>query len=213
MPGSLTATVIRRPIDVQEGLNATPAMTGSSPLVYYYGYPNPLDKPKLYRLLIERLAAAVQTKLSAEGEGGEAGLKTAGCIINASSALAESAGHEHLHHIITHFAVSVVLVIGNERLHSELHRAYGDRLALIKLAKSGGVVNRDRQARRLQENLRIRQYFYGSSLLSELSPHSSTVSFMEIAVRKVGEGSLAPSSALPIGELGHQEVMSIRPFP
>ncbi len=196
MPGSLAATVIRRPIDIQEGMNATPTLTGAPPLVYYYGYPSPLDKPKLYKLLIERLAAAVQSKLGAE----DGPLKTAGCIINASSVLAESAGQEHLHHIITHFAVSVVLVIGNERLYSELHRTYGDRLALIKLAKSGGVVNRDRQARRVQENLRIRQYFYGSSPLSELSPHSSTVSFMEIAVRKVGEGSLAPSSALPIGE-------------
>ena len=46
---------------------------------------------------------------------------------------------------------------------------------------------------------RIREYFYGTPKY-ELSPFNTSVPFTEIAVRRIGEITQAPMSALPIGE-------------
>ena len=72
-------------------------------------------------------------------------------------------------------------------------------IAVIKLAKSGGVVERDSAFRRHTQNQKIREYFYGTSK-SELAPYSTMINYHDIEILRVGEGSLAPSSALPIGE-------------
>lgn len=45
---------------------------------------------------------------------------------------------------------------------------------------------------------RVKEYFYGT-LKNELTPFSQTVSFTDVIVRRAMEGSVAPSSTLPIG--------------
>jgi polyribonucleotide 5'-hydroxyl-kinase len=45
---------------------------------------------------------------------------------------------------------------------------------------------------------RVKEYFYGT-LKNDLTPFSQTVSFTDIIVRRAMEGSIAPSSTLPIG--------------
>ena len=50
---------------------------------------------------------------------------------------------------------------------------------------------------------KIREYFYGNPHTSlgraDLNPYSVIVPFSEMNIRRVGEGILAPSSALPLG--------------
>ncbi|KAI8589633.1 Pre-mRNA cleavage complex II protein Clp1-domain-containing protein [Geranomyces variabilis] len=195
LPGTVAATAIGRPIDMEEELSASSATTGTSPLTYYYGYPSPLDKPKLFGALVGRLASIVDRKMS------ESDVKTSGFVMNTPSQFVDVAGYDILTHAIDSFHVNAILVIGHERLYSELTRRYppsDSGISIVKLAKSGGVVTRDKVYRRRLQMHKIKEYFYGTPK-GELSPYSSLVPFSDVAVRRVGEGTLAPSSALPLG--------------
>lgn len=70
-------------------------------------------------------------------------------------------------------------------------------MSIVKLAKSGGVVERDRQFRTQLQRSKIQEYFYGTPKC-ELSPYSMLVNFSDVNVWRIGE-ALAPSSALPLG--------------
>ncbi|TPX65304.1 hypothetical protein SpCBS45565_g05299 [Spizellomyces sp. 'palustris'] len=194
LPGTLSATAISRPIDVEEEFSASSATTGTSPLVYYYGYASALEKPKLYHALVERLAGVVSKKLD------QVDVRSSGCIINTPRQFVDVDGYETLTHAIDQFGVTAILVLGHERLYSELTKRFPNDsgISIIKLAKSGGVVTRDKTYRKQLQMHKIKEYFYGT-LKGELSPYSSLVSFADVAVRMVGEGTLAPSSALPLG--------------
>ncbi len=58
-PGSLAATPVEAPVDVEEGLPV------EIPLVYFYGHVSPADNPELYRFLVERLAALLDKRAEA----------------------------------------------------------------------------------------------------------------------------------------------------
>jgi polyribonucleotide 5'-hydroxyl-kinase len=110
--------------------------------------------------------------------------------------------------------VDVIIVLGHERLYADMTRLHQKSgVAVIKLAKSGGVVERDTAFRRQTQNQKIREYFYGTSK-SELAPYSTMINFHDIEILRVGEGSLAPSSALPIGEdrkVSETHVVNVEP--
>jgi polyribonucleotide 5'-hydroxyl-kinase len=94
----------------------------------------------------------------------------------------------------------VIIVIGHEKLLSDLKRKYPNpsQMTILKVSKSGGVVTRDKDVRRQFNLQRVKQYFYGVPTV-ELTPFSQTVPFTDVIVRRAVEGSIAPSSALPIG--------------
>lgn len=66
IPGSLAAISMNRPIDPEEDLSATPISTNTTPLTYYYGYSSPLEKSKLYSLLVNQLSSTVQQKIDVD---------------------------------------------------------------------------------------------------------------------------------------------------
>lgn len=109
-------------------------------------------------------------------------------------------GYELLLHTIEALHVDVVVVIGHDKLYSDLSRAFKaptSNVQVVKLPKSGGVVTRQVSYRRDARDMRISEYFYGPS--KELSPSSSSVGFDEWKVFSLGGGPRAPDSALPIG--------------
>ncbi len=68
MPGTLTATPINHIIDVEEGFGSSattaPSFSSSySPMVLYYGYPDPSENVKLYKVLTKKLAYNVSQRL------------------------------------------------------------------------------------------------------------------------------------------------------
>lgn len=93
--------------------------------------------------------------------------------------------------------VNVVIVLGHERLYSDMIRILKDQVTVVKLSKSGGVVERDRQFKTELQRSKIHEYFYGT-LKCELSPYSMLVNFDDVTIWRVGE-AIAPSSALPLG--------------
>ncbi|KAJ3404465.1 hypothetical protein HDU80_002811 [Chytriomyces hyalinus] len=195
MPGSISASVFSRVVDVEEGMGGTLVSTGTSPIVFYYGYGEPLEKAKLYSKLIGRLAEVVDAKTKSDSK-----VRCAGVIINTPSQFSESNGYALLTQAVEEFKVSAILVVGQERLYSDLSRQFqsNEQVSVLKLAKSGGVVSRDKAFRKAVQSAKVREYFYGTTRYP-LSPFSSIVRFDDLAVRRVGESIVAPSSVMPIG--------------
>ncbi|RGB29078.1 Pre-mRNA cleavage complex II protein Clp1-domain-containing protein [Rhizophagus diaphanus] len=199
MPGTLTATPINHIIDVEEGFgsSATTAPSFSSsfmPMVFYYGYPDPSENIKLYKVLTKKLADNVSRRLVEDEVA-----RVSGIVID-TSGLVDSTGYEIIQHCVDIFNVNIIIVLGHERLYSDMARLYKERndVNVVKLSKSGGVVNRDNAFRRQAQMRKIREYFYGLPKF-ELSPCSTLINLNDISIYRVGVGSLAPSSALPIG--------------
>jgi len=98
--------------------------------------------------------------------------------------------------------VNTILVLGSERLHSEMLRRFsayrtsnGESITLVKLDKSGGCVDRDEQFMLQSRERSIKEYFFGD-LKRTLSPHTQQVSFDELSIYKVREGKLFSSLML-----------------
>jgi len=120
------------------------------------------------------------------------------------------------------FNVNVIIVIGHEKLNVEMQRLFAQSassrrsIAVLKIPKSGGVVDLDDLYRSRVLSYQIRTYFYGplvhlppsvpltelggeASMDLNLSPCSTSVKFGDLKIFRVGPESMAPSSALPIG--------------
>lgn len=64
VPGSIGATPIETPIDIEEGLPV------EVPLVYFFGHATPADHSELYKLLVERLAGLLDRRAKSSPEVG-----------------------------------------------------------------------------------------------------------------------------------------------
>lgn len=120
-----------------------------------------------------------------------------------------------LRQAVATFDVDLVIVIGLEKLTIEMQRLLGPGgVKVVQLPKSGGVVDVDDAHRELVHAAQVRNYFYGEPALTgdlsklvgrtvplglQLSPHSFQIGWDTLHVLRVGEGSAAPSSALPLG--------------
>ena len=62
VPGSIGATPIEAPIDIEEGLPV------EVPLVYFFGHATPADHSELYQLLVERLADLLDRRAKSSPE-------------------------------------------------------------------------------------------------------------------------------------------------
>jgi polyribonucleotide 5'-hydroxyl-kinase len=125
------------------------------------------------------------------------------------------------------FRINVILVVGHEKLNVETQRAYGSRMTVVKIPKSGGVVELDLQYRQRVHAQQIHTYMYGqiitpprglsASVIGDadfdghLAPSSSVIPFGELSFLRIGEKSMAPSSALPIGAT--RTVNEMHPMP
>jgi polyribonucleotide 5'-hydroxyl-kinase len=60
--------------------------------------------------------------------------------------------------------VDTIVVLGNEKLNIEMGKLYGgSAIGVIKLPKSGGVVELDQTFKQRLRSLQVRNYFYGGS--------------------------------------------------
>ncbi|KAK4603956.1 hypothetical protein RGQ29_012462 [Quercus rubra] len=188
IPGCIGATPIEMPIDPVEGIPL------DMPLVYFFGQATPSNNVDLYKVLVKELAKILERQFAGNAES-----RAAGMVINTMGWI-EGLGYELLLHAIDTFNANVVLVLGQEKLWSMLRDVMKNNkpnVDVVKLQKSGGVVNRNAKFRQKARSYRIREYFYG--LTNDLSPHSNTASFSDFFVYRIGGGPQAPRSALPIG--------------
>ena len=148
----------------------------------------------LLRLLCSFMAQSVRKRHEADGA-----TRAGGVIVN-SVGWVDGAGYELLLHQAAELQVDVIVVIGDDRLHSQL-TAHAAQSALkptvIKLSKSGGVITRSQPTRAQARASRVTEYFYG--VRKELSPFTSVLDFAALNVFTISLAPQAPMTALPIG--------------
>lgn len=208
IPGTLTATVFKSLIDVEEGWGTAP-MSGPNgaipvklPLVYYFGAEHPEEKEgKVYRAQISRLALAVMGRVAQDPE-----VKESGFIIDTPGSLTDnkiSSNFEIIQHIVSEFSVSAIVCLGSERLYSDMVKRFdgtpvisrsaagpassggAEKIAVVKLTKSGGCVDRDQLYLQAFRGAQIKSYFYGNARLSNgiaLQPRQQQVDFNTLTV-------------------------------
>ncbi|KAG9003471.1 Cleavage polyadenylation factor subunit clp1 [Tulasnella sp. JGI-2019a] len=232
VPGTLSASVISMPIPTSTPANpfgntATSAPTALSssalvPMVFWYGHPDPKKNQPMMDQAMRNLANAIEERMHLDPITQNSGLYI---DTPSSFATAVRVGSEMKYPLIERcvelFNVNVVLVIGHEKLNVEIQKIfsgsnYHRNVTVVKIPKSGGVVDLDYAYRTRILSHQTRSYFYGpsvhvpdwldpsaiggeASIDLNLSPYSMTVKFGDIKIFRIGAESMAPSSALPIG--------------
>ena len=204
VPGTLTATAFRTMLDVEEGWGSSPMSGPSSvpvklPLVYSYPHPSPVDADgSVYRPIVSRLALSVMNRMAEDEDSRETGIivDTPGILSSGKPGTLEL-----INHIVTEFAITTIMVLGSERLYSNMVKeydgkpsaspsadAFDERIAVVKLSKSGGCVDRDAAFLKTAREFQIKSYFFGTSIISPsptavtLSPHTSQLDFAGLSV-------------------------------
>lgn len=188
MPGVLAAHAVARPIDLEEGVSAD----GQPDLAYFYGHTGTKDSAKTFKKLMARLAEAVLKRLDAMHRQ----RRFSGVFVVAPG----DADEPLIEEIQRAFHANVVLVIGNERLHSSLQKRLSSSApplsptagssaacTVLKLPKSGGVVAKDAAYRRFCQQRQFKTYFYGAR--GEFSPFSITLAVSSIRIYRFGHGT------------------------
>lgn len=198
LPGTLTATAFSTIMDVEEGWGTSPTSGPSpvpvkSPLVYYYGHENPETNEKLYKKLVSRMALAVSSRLSEDDHS-----RSSGCLIDTSGLISQAAGYDMIQHMVAEFSVDILLVLGSERLYSDMVRRFEERqqnpLTVLKLQKSGGSVDREEAFLKTRRGVAIREYFFGEPKRT-LSPYTMVEFYDSLHIWRVGASTLLLSLA------------------
>jgi polyribonucleotide 5'-hydroxyl-kinase len=191
LPGTLSAANYSTVLDVEQGWGASPTsgpnpVPAKTPLVYYYGLEHPDGNEKLYRKLAARMALAVSSKMADDEL-----VRSSGCIIDTPGYISTPAGYDLVQHIVAEYQVDTLIVLGSERLYSDMVRRFEERqhnpITVVKLQKSGGCVDRDEAFMKQTRENAIREYFFGEAKRT-LSPYTLSVGFDEMSVWNVGQG-------------------------
>ncbi|KAI0831014.1 Clp1-domain-containing protein [Hypoxylon sp. FL0890] len=195
LPGSLSAAVFATIIDITTDWGSLPSSGPSAvpvklPLAYDYGLGQPEDNMRLFKRILSRLAVAVTSRLSEDLD-----VKTSGLLIDTGGINSSKGGYDHIAHIIAEFSVNIVLVIGSERMTSEIQKKFvgqktslDEQITVVSLDKSGGVVERDSGFLQQAREAAIREYFFGSANTT-LSPFTQLVDFSALSIWKINEAS------------------------
>ncbi|KAI9842178.1 MAG: Cleavage polyadenylation factor subunit clp1 [Thelocarpon superellum] len=212
LPGSLTATVFSTLVDVEEGWGSSPTSGPSPvpvklPLVYYYGLPSPEDNSKMFKSITTRIAVSATSRLA-----DDPATKVAGCLIDTPGVISQGkGGYDIIQHLVSEFSVNVLLVLGSERLYSDMLRRFGgtktstdESITVLKLSKSGGCVDRDEAYMKQARQAQVREYFFGDAKRT-LSPHTQQVDFSQVHILKIREANALHASLLPGGHDDEEE--------
>ena len=223
-PGVLGAMVLDHSvISVAEEIRATTDI-----LTFFYSLTGPcvsgdpkalygstMENPHYLKAILERLGSNVCKRME-----GDSKVNISGVIASGFPWLSSTSGicMDLLATAISAFKFSVLAVVGNEKLFSELDKKFSDSdVRVVKLRNSSGLVAKDPSFRRSLLNQRIYRYFNGGGmgvLPLEMGPFLSfpvIVPFKDLHIRRLGDsGPQAPTSALPIGTAsGKQEEFRI----
>ncbi|KAJ2782615.1 Cleavage polyadenylation factor subunit clp1 [Coemansia javaensis] len=209
VPGTLSATAITKTVDIECGFMGHAASSSAgppeAPLVWHFGHEDPAANPRLFCALVDRAAAAVDRRLAADARAGAAG------IVVDTRGSSDAGRDPAVLHAIEALRINVLAVVGNERMYSALETQLAGRgIAVLRLPRSGGAVDRSPAFRQLLNAKVVRQYFYGTPR-DEAASFSTVVNFDDIAVLRVGEDAVAPSSTLPLGEARRPAATTVVP--
>jgi polyribonucleotide 5'-hydroxyl-kinase len=201
IPGALAATPLTAPFDVEKGL------TVKNELALFFGHNTPAKATQFYKTLCERLARLVNERL--ESQDSE---RPSGIIIN-TCGWVEEGGYSLLLEVAKIFEIDVMVVL-EERLAEKLKvdKQLEERISVVHLEKSGGVVARSQKERRAHQQAAFHEYFYGPGPGKPLCPHNQSRRFNDLSCFRVGGGAMAPSAALPLGTTARLDPNRLEPL-
>jgi polyribonucleotide 5'-hydroxyl-kinase len=161
------------------------------PLVQWHGA---TIHPDLYKAQVDRLASNMNARL-AEDENA----RSSGLIVNTNGWIQDD-GYPLLLHAAQALEITVILIMGHDRLYSMMTNHYKKLQAsdssiaipkVLKLPRSGGVVSRPPTFLRHAKSRAVKRYFYGDlvdppkSASSSSDKESSTTTTMPTSSNKV----------------------------
>ena len=182
VPGSLCAAPMSMDAITVEtyATCGLPANTSASPLVMWHGSATELN-PELFQAQVESLA----TKMNARLDGDDLA-RSSGIIVNTNGSFMmpqdnNNKGLELLTHTAKVLDISVILVMGHDRLYSALSTHFQDtnkesHVKVIKLPRSDGIVNRSLAYLRSSKSRAVKRYFEGERVDPSSSSSTTTAS-------------------------------------
>ncbi|KDO26175.1 hypothetical protein SPRG_08536 [Saprolegnia parasitica CBS 223.65] len=207
VPGTIAATPLETNcMSVEDDFVLT------APLAYYFGHTTLKDISELYKFQASELAKRVDQRLANDAE-----VNAAGIIVNTSGSI-DNEGYQALVHCIQAFRIDLVIVLGQDRLFSELSSAVSPSTSVIKLPRSDGVVQRSNQLRHQLRMDGCHAYFYGKKIpnaapmqsLYEYSPHVVELSFEDINIYRVHDLTVS-DVMLPVGQVDDLQRLRVLP--
>lgn len=205
LPGCISAALLDKPWDIENGIST------ESLIAFYYGHIKTNEAIEQYRALVEKLASILEKKTTLSHETASLGM-----FIN-TIGLVDGIGYELLLHQIDTFACNVVIVIGQDRLYSQLltyaqnmTSINGHSLIVMKVPRSGGVLIRDINCRGNYRDRRVHEYFFGinNTFIPTLV---NSAPFSTLKIYSIGENK-SPSSALPMGASQIYDTFKVSPL-
>jgi polyribonucleotide 5'-hydroxyl-kinase len=188
VPGCVSAAILEQPWDIEKGLPF------ESLIAFYFGYLKPTEASYYFKTLFEHLACVLEKRnnISPDTNSSATYINTMG--------FANEVSYEQLLNQIDAFSCNIVIVIGQDKLYSQLlahtKNRNGRNFDVITLPRSGAVVTRNADFRKSDRNRRIHEYFFGFK--DSLVPvQINSVHISNLDIYHFG-GHKTPPSALPI---------------
>lgn len=156
VPGTLSACAMTEAC-LEVASHATTGLpVAAQPLTLWHGSSEVLDR--IFSAQVESLAQTIQKRCA-----NDPNCRSSGIIVNTNTTQ-----EQLLLETVRTLDISVILVIGHDRLYSVLSSQTGSSCTVVKLPRSGGVVSRTAAERTAAQHRSIRQYLYGTQ--NELTP-------------------------------------------
>jgi polyribonucleotide 5'-hydroxyl-kinase len=139
--------------------------------VVYHGSSTEI-RPDLFKGQVDRLAKATQSRMDHDDQA-----RSSGIIVNTNGWIRDE-GYELLLHTAEALKISVLLVLGHDRLYSMMTSHFKKQQKdnpdiavpkVLKLPRSGGVVSRPTDFIRQTRSRAVKKYFYGDLVVDQSS--------------------------------------------
>ncbi|KAL3936288.1 MAG: hypothetical protein SGBAC_008370 [Bacillariaceae sp.] len=185
------------------------------PLAMYHGSTSKLH-PDLFRAQVDRLAQNVNQRLAQDENA-----QSSGIIVNTNGWIQDE-GYKLLLHVAEAMEISVILILGHDRLYSMMNSHYKKMVQkdatatvpkVLKLPRSGGVVSRPQTFVHHSQSRAVKRYFYGefidppktiettavTSKVPQLTPFLLQLKFADVEIYRLSSMALS-SSLLPVAQ-------------
>ena len=195
--------------------------TTAHPLVVWHG--STTINPDLFPAQVERLAASIERRFDHDDQA-----RASGLIVNTNGWI-QDAGYPLLLQTAEALRITVILIMGHDRLYSLMSKHYKDQPEIVetpkvlKLPRSGGVVSRSGTLKRHLKARAVKRYLYGDLVdgpatadstkipkVPELTPFALTIRTSEIQVFQLSSMTLS-SSLLPVAQQQSTDTIQMEP--
>ena len=125
-------------------------------LQYFYGHTSPGENVEAFKWTVGRVFDTVKQRQDKDKV-----VKASGVVVNTCGWVDKGTGYNLTKHIITKANATMVLVMGDDRLLNMLKKDLPRTIDILKINRSGGIVNRSKGTRTGARARRIKEYFYG----------------------------------------------------